>query len=328
VMMRRFRLRWGRSARPLRGGPPRRSGSGGSARTRRRRPRWLRLPRLRLRRLRLPRLRLPRWHWPAPFGGPATITLIALVLLAVPVAVAIRWTSATVSASVSAPPASVATSTPGPTEPAPLFSEPAIPDPTPTPEPTMSYGGSASPDPHHSPSSAAPAQPATTGAFAAIAGPGCRETTAAGSYAAYPAGWPVSTVAGGFTGNGCTGRFWAVPMSGSAKMDDSDTHVLWWFSTAPVMRGKCDIWVFVPKAKRALDVAGDPTVYQVLRGRDDDRVIDTFSIRQQQKQGTWVKGGTFANDGGQIAVRLRNRGAGTGDARHAAAQIVTNCKPA
>jgi translation initiation factor IF-2 len=165
------------------------------------------------------------------------------------------------------------------------------------------------------------------GTFVAVTGGGCPAANNASYFAAYLAGWPVENLSGGWTGRGCTDRFWAVPMSGSANSDPGDTYVLWFFVTAPVTSGGCDIWAYIPKTGRDRDVAGNPTTYEVLRSKEDQKVIGTFSIRQPEHRGTWAHGGTFGFDGGKIAVKLRNRGTGTGDARHAAAQVLVHCKP-
>jgi hypothetical protein len=165
------------------------------------------------------------------------------------------------------------------------------------------------------------------GSFVAVTGGGCPAATNASYFAAYPAGSPVANLSGGWVNGKCTDRFWSVPMSGSADRDDPGTYVLWWFTTAPVTSGDCEIWVYVPKTARAADVAGDPTRYDVLRSNEDRSVIGTFSVRQVANRGSWVKGGTFGFDGGRIAVRLNNRGDGGGGARHGAAEVLTRCTP-
>jgi len=159
-----------------------------------------------------------------------------------------------------------------------------------------------------------------------MTGGGCPAAANASYFAAYPAGRPVANRTGGYRGSGCTDKFWAVPMSGRATVDDPGTYVLWWFDTSPVTEGKCRVWAYVPKTANDRDVAGDPTRYEVLRSREDRTVIGTFAIRQPAHRGEWAEGGTFAIKGGRMAVMLRNRGLGTDGARHAAAQVIVNCK--
>jgi len=183
-----------------------------------------------------------------------------------------------------------------------------------------------------------PSTPARTGApiprptasrsysFTAVAGAGCAETAGAGSVARYPASSPLVSMAGGWTGPGCArSLFWSVPMSGDGDRSDSDVQVLWWFDTGTSAAGSCEVWVYVPKAHREADAAGKPTTYKVLRGRADAMVVGTFTIDQTANRGSWVRGGSYRLDRGQIAVRLLNQGTGAPGARHAAAQVQVGC---
>jgi translation initiation factor IF-2 len=179
-----------------------------------------------------------------------------------------------------------------------------LPSPLPTPFPARRPGGQS---------------------FIALTGGGCPETSYASYFAAYLAGRPVFNVSGGWAEQGCTDRFWSMPMSGVADRDEPLTYVMWYFKTSPVNRGACGIWTYVPKGGNETDSAGDPSFYQVLRSRDDRRVIGSFSIKQAANRGIWAYGGTFNFDGGQIAIRLGNRGTGANGARHGAAQVLVNC---
>src|SRR5262249_29872229 len=118
---------------------------------------------------------------------------------------------------------------------------------------------------------------------------------------------------------------WSVPMSGSSTVDDPATYVLWWFSTGSFTTGRCQIWAYVPAGARDADVAGAPTLFYVQRSRTDQSVVGTFAVQQAASRGSWVAGGTFARSGGAIAVRMGNRGLGSGGARHGAAQIAVQC---
>lgn len=162
--------------------------------------------------------------------------------------------------------------------------------------------------------------------FTAVAGDGCAGTATAGGSAVFPAGSPLVSMAGGWKGAGCAhGTFWSVPMSGDADRADSGTYVRWWFNTGTLTKGTCTVWVFVPKPARDLDAAGKPTFYQVTRSREDASVIGTFTIDQGAHRGTWVRAGSYPLDGGRLAIKLLNRGAGTGGARHGAGQVQVGC---
>jgi hypothetical protein len=290
-----------------------------------------------------PMPRGPRWNWPGPLGGPAAVLLITLVVLAVPVAVAAHWATAP-PAPVAAPPAPAAPTHAAPTGPnylAPVVPQPNTlptddpdlygpPGPAPTPLPLSTVAPVAGqPGPSGAPAGSLPFLSSTPkpGSFVALTGAGCRDATTASYFAAYRAGTPISKGTGGWATNGCDGTFWSVPMSGSATEDDPETYVLWFFNTGSTSSRKCEVWTYVPKSPTALDAAGDPTVYQVVRSRDDQGVIGTFSVKQPAHRGTWVDGGSFAPEGGQIAVKLVNRGTGRNGARHAAGQVVVNCAP-
>jgi translation initiation factor IF-2 len=158
-----------------------------------------------------------------------------------------------------------------------------------------------------------------------LTGVGCPATADASYLASYPAGTPVPTLPGGWTGNNCAGWFWSVPMSGSAATDDLGTFVLWYFNTGALPRGKCHIWVYVPQGNTPQEVAGNPTTYKVLRSRDDPQETGSFSIDQTANRAQWVDAGSFAFDGGHLAVKMVNRGSGAAGDRHAAAQLALGC---
>ncbi|WP_405095610.1 hypothetical protein [Micromonospora sp. NBC_01412] len=187
-------------------------------------------------------------------------------------------------------------------------------------------GQTADPVPNRPASPAPKPTSASSYQFTALAGNGCAETATSGSSAAFPAGSPVASVRGGWSGPGCAGgTAWSVPMSGTADRSDSDVQVTWWFSTGRLARGSCAVWLFVPKPARELDAAGRPTFFQVTRGRKDSTVVGTFSIDQSAHRGEWVRAGSYPLEGGRIGVRLLNRGAGTGGARHGAGQVQVGC---
>jgi translation initiation factor IF-2 len=164
------------------------------------------------------------------------------------------------------------------------------------------------------------------GVFSAIAGRGCPETGQAGSFANYTARSPIISVDGGFSGYGCTGGFWSVPMSGSPDTDDPGTFVEWWFAMGAARSGSCKIWTYVPQPADPGEVAGNPTNFLVLRGRTDPGVAGSFSVNQTAERFSWHFAGSFPYSNGTIAVKLLNRGVGGGGARHGAAQVLVNCR--
>jgi len=257
-------------------------------------------------------------------GGTAGAVLALTVLVATGVAVSGRWGHETYPAARAAAPAAA----PSPSLSALSVQDwdigatpaPAGSDDPPSGRSPAAAGGSVAP------STAAPPPPAPAGAFVAVAGDSCPQTAISGSYVAYPLGNPVTELMGGWRDNGCTGRFWSVPMSGSAT-DDPQTYAVWWFATGSVQRGTCAISVYVPDSDSTKDVAGNPTVYQVTRGRDDKTVVGVFSVDQTATRGSWVRVGSFPDTTGTIAVKLVNHGDGTDGGRHAAAQVQAICTP-
>jgi hypothetical protein len=212
------------------------------------------------------------------------------------------------------PPAQPAPAPAPATQPAPSGTQPAVPAKSPTGTRTSKPGNGL------------PTAPGGPKPFVALTGPGCQSTPDISYHAAYRAGKPIKKqAAGGWSHNGCNGAFWSIPMSGSTKKDDPNTYAEWWFHTGKVKTGACSIWTYVPKVADDRAVGGDPAIYQVLRGQDDPKVIGTFPVMQTDNRGKWVYGGAFALSGGQIAVKLTDRGDGHKGARLAAAQILIRC---
>lgn len=283
-----------------------------------------------------PRLRW--WHWPRPLGGTGALLVVTLVLIAAVAVVATGAGHSRATAGPSRPPTPTVT----PTAPG-WYVYGAIGDNRVAPDPggvSALPAGPADPGPSASPTDTGSAPPSVSqqpvpkatgpgdvpgSATQLLAGVGCPSSANASVFAHYLAGSPAQTHLGGFAGSGCTGLFWSVPMSGSATTDDPDTYVLWYFDTAPMTTGHCEIWVFVPQGDSPQEAAGNPTVYQVLHSRNDPRQIGTFSVNQTANQGQWVDAGSFAVTDGQLAVKLVNRGAGTGGASHGAAQLMLRC---
>jgi hypothetical protein len=296
------------------------------------------------------RLKRRGWYWPAPLGGVTAILLIGTIVLVLPVVLLVGYGRGVPGpARVAAAPPAPGQTGPGAPDPnfnqvpypsqqsgfedvynppavaeSPYVASPGAPGASGRPGVPGYGGGPTGPLPSPLPTPV-PARRPGASTFVAVTGGGCPETSYASYFAAYLAGRPVFNLSGGWGEQGCSDRFWSVPMSGAADRDEPLTYVMWYFRTAPVNRGACGIWTYVPKGSDEKDSAGDPSFYQVLRSRDDRRVIGSFSIKQAPNRGTWAYGGTFNFDGGQIAIRLGNRGTGADGARHGAAQVLVNC---
>lgn len=172
--------------------------------------------------------------------------------------------------------------------------------------------------------------PADGDRFTQWAGPGC--ATGAyeerGRFESGDAGW-YTVENGGFDGDGCDGRFSAIPMSGSPTEDRGSTAVWSWH----LGRGfsECALTVFVPDSGRPRDAAGEPTVYRVLSDpADADSAYTGFAVLQTKHRGSAVPVRSYPVKGDVFAVQLIDRGRDWGDARrvgahHAAAQMRASC---
>lgn len=173
--------------------------------------------------------------------------------------------------------------------------------------------------------------PAGRGAwFSEWAGPGCPNGARTyGRYSDGREGW-YDVDSGGHEGNGCDGRFIAVPMSGAADRDRGNTVTWTWRPGGGYAR--CSVAVRVPWSSREEDVAGDPTRYHVLADpRDSGSVLAAFDIGQRSMRGGAVVVHDLPVRDGVFSVQLVDRGRdwGYGDrdgAHHAAAQIRADCR--
>ncbi|MFF4858217.1 adhesin [Streptomyces rubiginosohelvolus] len=187
------------------------------------------------------------------------------------------------------------------------------------------------------PGTAAPSVPAPTSKpptdgdrFTQWAGPGCATGgyEERGRFESGDAGW-YTVENGGFDGEGCDGRFSAIPMSGSPTEDRGSTAVWSWH----LGRGfsECALTVFVPDSGRPRDAAGKPTVYRVLSDpADADSAYTGFAVLQTEHRGRAVPVRSYPVKGDVFAVQLIDRGRDWGDARrvgahHAAAQMRASC---
>ncbi|WP_371521990.1 hypothetical protein [Kitasatospora sp. NBC_01300] len=175
---------------------------------------------------------------------------------------------------------------------------------------------------------AKPAQPAPPPApsFAAVAGPGCSGggAQARGWYDKGQEGWRNNS--GGYSGDGCNGGYYSMPMSGDANKDH-DNSVVWTFSTGSVTTGTCKLSVYVPNSGDVKAVGGTSSLYTVQSGSGSG----SFNVNQVGNRGQWVTVGPFQLNGGKLAVTLHDRGQdwqGSDKntyAHHAASAIRANC---
>jgi hypothetical protein len=154
-------------------------------------------------------------------------------------------------------------------------------------------------------SSSASATAAAAPSYSAFAGWGCPGATDHG-FEAHGRTKQWRTVAdGGWSGNGCNSTFETIPMSGSATKDSGKEYVQWWFT--PSTGGQCRVQVYVPKTTSKTATAATAVHFAVMAGRTGATYAD-FTLDQAANVGQWADGGTFPLHGGELAVRLTDRG--------------------
>ncbi|MGW6688111.1 hypothetical protein [Streptomyces sp. NPDC054961] len=192
-------------------------------------------------------------------------------------------------------------------------------------------GGGAQPPAPGQPNAGAP--PAAAKTYQAVAGAGCSGSGTGYSQNGWfddgQAGW--KTYSGGWGGDGCNGRFTAIPMSGAPKKDNGN-YALWTFRTGQVSTGRCQVSVYIPNNKDIKAVGGAPAYYTVQNSLSaGSGTISSFNINQRTQLGSWYNAGTYDVRGGQFAVMLHDRGqdwTGSGDktyAHNAAAAVRVSC---
>ncbi|WP_240138083.1 adhesin [Streptomyces sp. MUM 178J] len=215
--------------------------------------------------------------------------------------------------------------------PSALPEPPPSPSPTPTPSPSPSPSAPPSKTPPPPPPSPSVSPSASRTSYSAWAGPGCaggghyREH---GRYADGDDGW-YTVPAGGHRGDGCDGRFTAIPMSGSATRDYGNTATWTWYVGSGYTH--CSIAVTVPNPRRPQDAAGQPTTYHILTDPDDSRsAVKSFRIDQTELRGSGLIVVKVPVTDRRVTVRLVDRGIDWGSsdrtgAHHAAAQMRADC---
>lgn len=180
--------------------------------------------------------------------------------------------------------------------------------------------------------STAAASTATT--LTEVAGPSCTSTAASFTKVGYYTGtaqasadWTTSST-GGYTGDGCTGGFVSLPLSGDATAYDSDRYALWTFhlSTALDKSASCRISTYVPAVKASSAVDGKPAHYYYYGTAyaSTAKSLGTYTVDQVSSRGKWVPDSSLTVTGGLVSVKLVDAGAST-DARAAAAQLRLTC---
>ncbi|MCP2336722.1 hypothetical protein [Actinomadura rupiterrae] len=153
----------------------------------------------------------------------------------------------------------------------------------------------------------------------ALAGPGCPSSTG-GGYRLIGHNEDWHTRIGSSPGNGCSGRFSTVPMTGASNKD-GENSVLWTFDTGQVQNGTCQLSVYVPSGG-IKDVGGAPAYYTVGGS--------AFTVDQTSNQDSWVDVGSYPVSGGSLTVKLHDRGIDWGSrsgAHLAAGAMRAICKP-
>lgn len=116
-------------------------------------------------------------------------------------------------------------------------------------------------------------------------------------------GWTLA-VGGDWTGDGCRGDYRYTAASG----DDLPGHdgFVWWFRPARLRTGSCSVRLHIPQAGTWY-VGGHPAYYTVRSGAGGT-VVGAFAVDQVRHHGQWVDAGRFPLTGGQLSVRLSDRG--------------------
>jgi hypothetical protein len=176
-------------------------------------------------------------------------------------------------------------------------------------------------------------------AWTSVAGPTCGGD-AASSYseqghrthgATTPTGWSSSHT-GGYKGDGCTGGFATLPVSGKSDAFDADRYALWTFDLHTTFtRASCRLSTYVPKESAHAKVDKSPAYYYYYGAKDavatKTAPLGGYTVKQTSGQGKWVDSPKFRITTGQVAVELVDAGSGS-DATRAAAQISLSCSAA
>jgi hypothetical protein len=212
---------------------------------------------------------------------------------------------------------------------------PIVPAGPSTVVPTAASGGSA---PAAGSSSSAGAD------WTAVAGPTCSAGSAQFAAVGYSTaalsaqltGWSTSA-AGGFSGEGCTGGFLSMPLSGQATAYHSTQFALWKFTlSARLASATCHLSTYVPANTSIVYVGGAPADYYYY-GTDYSAgakatPLGAYPVDQVSNRGGWVAGPAFAVTTGRVTVQLVDAGvdltSSTMNAHAAVAQVRLTCRAA
>jgi translation initiation factor IF-2 len=189
---------------------------------------------------------------------------------------------------------------------APTTAAQGSPTASPTNPPTSTKANPATTTSSHPP--APPTTPAQT--YAEVAGHGCPTDARKGAknvgwWAEGNDGW-LGFSSGGFTGNGCSGQFASMPMSGFRTQDDPTFYSLWWFEVGTASKS-CAVETYVPTPTDAIYVSGKPAYYSVMTSETGPE-IGTFTVDQRVNRGRWVSVGSYSVSAGRVVIQLHNRG--------------------
>jgi hypothetical protein len=180
--------------------------------------------------------------------------------------------------------------------------------------------------------------------WTAVAGPTCSNGAARFAVDGYyrttgngqSAGW-ITSSSGGYRGDGCSGGFMSVPLSGQPTAYDANRYTLWTFRlSAGFSRGTCELYTFIPYNPQIAYVGGNPAYY-FYYGTDYSpsskaRPLGGYMIDQVSTRGDWVSSGSFKVTTGWVTVKMVDVGANqtraTLNAHAAAAQMRLTCHAA
>ncbi|MFE0699692.1 hypothetical protein [Streptomyces sp. NPDC058872] len=161
-----------------------------------------------------------------------------------------------------------------------------------------------------------PQQPATQAPpakqqYSAVLGPNCGGTGASFTYSGWYAdgkeGWQKYG-SGGYSGGGCNGSFFSLPMSGKTG-SDAGNALRWTFRTGSFASGTCQVSVHIPNNSDIKAVGGKPAYYTVHAGATgNDPILRSFNVDQPSLRGQWVSAGSVRITGGVLTVKLHDRG--------------------
>jgi hypothetical protein len=197
----------------------------------------------------------------------------------------------------------------------------------------------------HSPSATAgPAGGPGGSTWTAVAGPTCSNGATRfikdGYYVrtsnGQSTGW-ITSSDGGYSGDGCTGGFVSVPLSGHAYAYDSSQFALWTFHlSASFTHATCTLSTFVPYNPQIAYVGGDPAYYYYY-GTDYSsgstaQPLGGYLVHQPATRGDWVASRSFTIKTAWVAVKMVDAGVNatraTSNAHAAAAQMRLACHAA